>query len=372
MDDELPSRRNLPAELQSRSLADQGTRLPSRGGTALSAVVEQFKLRQLTFTDIYMSEMGRALICGAAESNGAEMIEIPDHFADDIERLHGIVCDKGQQESEFMVDFDTVRYRCSKIVSQQEIWYALRRMMTPIPRLGTLRLLPFAVQHLSWLGRRSGLIVIAGATGQGKTTTASMLLREYLHAFGGVAVTVEDPPELPLEGDYPGGYCFQLKVVNGNFGEQMRRAMRYMPRYILLGEVRDKEAASQALTAAINGHLVITTVHAGSAIESLQRLLKIASGVDDLELARGILSEGLAGVIYQKMLRIKDPTTGDTRVSIVPQFLFTGKEAKVRTKIRDGKFETLKDDIEQQLIRMKNKQSPVSISEAPPSGGRNG
>ena len=315
--------------------------------------------------------MGRALIRGIAESEGP-LVAVPDNVADDIERLHGIVCDKGDHEREFMIDYDGVRYRCSKIVTVKEVWYALRRAKTPIPRLGILRLMPKAVQHLSWLGKQSGLIVIAGATGQGKTTTASMLLREYLLAYGEVAVTVEDPPELPLEGEYPFGQCFQLKVENGDFGAQMRATMRYMPRYILLGEVRDPPAASQALTAAINGHLVSTTIHAGSITEALQRLLKIASVEDDLELAAGILADGLAAVIHQKMLKVRDPATGLTRVSIVPQFLFTGKEHKVRTKIRERKFETLKDDIEQQRIKMSSGRDPVEINERPPGGGRNG
>jgi twitching motility protein PilT len=262
-----------------------------------------------------------------------------------------------------MLDFDEVRYRCSKIVSVKEVWYALRRAKTPIPRLRELRLPPMAIQHLAWLGNRSGLILIAGATGDGKTTTACALLQEYLLNFGNVAVTVEDPPELPLEGQFGQfGRCFQLKVEGGDFGAQMRATMRYMPRYILLGEVRDPEAASQALSAAINGHLVITTVHAGSVIEALQRLLKIAAVADDLELARGVLAEGLAAVIHQKLRRTRGPD-GSSRVTIQPQFLFTGFEAKVRTKIRDGKFETLKDDIQQQANRMARNEPPVATKE---------
>ena len=378
MTDDLPPRRSLPAELQNGSTPiGRSTGLQSRAPTPdhgeLIVAAEQMRLSELDFTDLYLSEMGRALIRGVAESEGP-LVPVPEIFSDDVNRLHGMVCDKGDHEREFMTDYDGVRYRCSKIETVKEVWYALRRAKTPIPRLGVLRLMPRALQHLAWLGKQSGLIVVAGATGQGKTTTASMLLREYLLNYGEVAVTVEDPPELPLEGEYPFGQCFQLKVQNGDFGAQLRATMRYMPKYILIGEIRAAAEASQALTAAINGHLVITTIHAGSITEALQRLLKIAAAEDDLELASGILADGLAAVIHQRMLKVKDPQTGLTRVSIVPQFLFTGKEHKVRTKIRERKFETLKDDIEQQRIRMASNRPPVEVSERQPgsAGGRRG
>jgi Tfp pilus assembly pilus retraction ATPase PilT len=320
------------------------------------------RLQEIEFSDLYFSEAGDAFVRGIADASGP-LVAVPEIFLADLQRLHRLVCEQGQKESEFRVDYDEVPYRCSQIVSVKEIWYALRRPKTPIPRLSELKLPVQAVQHLAWLGNRSGLILIAGATGGGKTTTACSLLQEYLRSYGNVAVTVEDPPELPLEGDYPPhGRCFQLKVTNGDFGTQMRKTMRYMPKYILLGEVRDPAAASQALEAAINGHLVITTVHAGSAIEALQRLLQIAAKAGDLELARSILSEGLAAVMFQKLRRTRAPN-GSVHVSIQPQFLFTGFEAKVRTKIRDGKFETLKDDIEQQSNKMARGEQPVPTTE---------
>lgn len=366
-DEDLPGRKKLPAQLLNMPARPGGGQAQPFAGAEPPA--RQMRLQELDFTDLYFSEMGEAMIRGIAEATGP-LVAVPPIFLVDMRKLHRLVCEQGQSENEFMLDYDGVRYRCSKIVSVLEIWYALRRAKTPIPRLSELRLPLPAVQHLGWLGSRSGLILIAGATGDGKTTTACSLLQEYLKNFGNVAVTVEDPPELPLEGEFPPyGRCFQLKVENNDFAQQMRATMRYMPKYILLGEVRDPAAASQALSAAINGHLVITTIHAGSVIEALQRLLKTAAGADDLELARSVLSEGLAGVIHQKLRRIRGPD-GAVRVSIQPQFLFTGYEAKVRTKIRDGKFETLKDDIEQQSNKMARGEPPVATKEIAGGQGR--
>jgi twitching motility protein PilT len=359
----VPAKVELPPELASVPPRRSGSlaRAPSTG--------KKLNLSQIEFTDLYFSEMGQTMVRGTADTNGP-LVEVPDDVLSDLHILHAKVCNKGQTENEFMLDYDGVRYRCSKIPSVTMTWYALRRAKVPIPRLGELKLELPAVQHLGWLGNKSGLVLIAGATGDGKTTTACALLQEYLLTFGNIAVTVEDPPELPLEGEYPPyGRCFQLKVENGDFASAMRATMRYMPRYILLGEVRDPYGASQALSAAINGHLVITTIHAGSVVEALQRLLKYAAVADESELARQILSEGLAAVVHQKLRRARDGA-GGVRVSILPQFLFIGAEAKIRTKIREGKFEQLGDDIEQQRLRMAKGDKPVELKVNPNTSGR--
>jgi twitching motility protein PilT len=210
---------------------------------------------------------------------------------------------------------------------------------------------------LGKLGRRHGLILFAGATGNGKTTTACSLLQEYLLTFGDVAITIEDPPELPLNGKHGQfGRCFQIRVENGDFGRAMSQTMRYNPRYILLGEIRTPYEASQALRAAINGHLVITTIHAGSIMEAINSLLKLVSGQENLELARGVLADGLAGVIYQKLMKSnkgKKPKL---------DFLFAGfngSDAGVRSKIRHGKIEQLSTEVQQQATRVLNGKLPI-------------
>src|SRR3546814_3251127 len=111
----------------------------------------------------------------------------------DLDELHRRVCARGQREREFFLDFDEVRYRVSKIESINGNWYALRRAKSPIPRFGTLGLHARVVQYLGLLGRKHGLILFAGATGQGKTTTACSLLQEFLIHYGDVAIAIEDP-----------------------------------------------------------------------------------------------------------------------------------------------------------------------------------
>ena len=313
-------------------------------------------LRDFEFTDLYFSEIGDAFVRGADSSSPIDYI--PEEYSVDLSDLHRKVVERGSRESEFFIDQDGVRYRVSKIDSIDGVWYALRRSKFPIPRLGEIGLHPRIIQYLGQIGRKHGLILFAGATGNGKTTTACSLLQEYLVSYGDVAITIEDPPELPLNGTHGDfGRCFQIRVENGDFGRAMTQTMRYNPRYILLGEIRAPYEASQALRAAINGHLVISTIHADNPIGALNSLLKLVSGQENLDLARGVLADGIAGVIHQKLIKTK--TGRKPKI----EFLFAGyggaESAGIRTKIRSGKLEQLSTEIESQANRIMQGKTPL-------------
>jgi len=237
-------------------------------------------------------------------------------------------------------------------------WYTLRRLMWPIPRLATLNGIPPTVKHyLGYLGRsRNGLLLIAGATGEGKTTTACSLLQEYLIKYGNVAVTVEDPPELPLSGPHGrGGHCFQTQVRNKDFAAAMEATMRRSPRYILLGEVRGAREASEAIRAAANGHLVITTIHAGDVTQAINALLKFIAVSESIDLARLILAEGLLGVMHQKMVKLPGKKNRLLRI----QSLFPGGDTGIRSLIRNGRTEQLGTAIAAQASKILQGKLPV-------------
>jgi twitching motility protein PilT len=176
----------------------------------------------------------------------------------------------------------------------------MRRINALPPSLNKLGFIPQLVPALHELGKRSGLILLCGATGQGKTTTASSLLLDYLESFGGVAFTIEDPVEYDLEGRRgTAGYCYQSEISNDSeWGTMLKRSLRWHPRYIVVGEVRTSDAANQLLRAATSGHTVITTMHAGSMEEALEGLLQLA----EQELgARAplLLAASLTAVVHQ-------------------------------------------------------------------------
>lgn len=335
---------------------------------------EVFPLKDLDFTDLYLSETGSiAKIRGVLDEDDP-LVTVPFNALTDLVDVHKKVLGLGLRENEFVLDHDSIRYRVSKINSDSGTnWYALRRSMDPIPRLRSLlKGVPIPVlRTLGRIGKRPnrGLILMSGATGSGKTTTICSLLSEYLYQYGDIATTIEDPPELKLEGEYRGGsgHCFQVKVLNGDFATPLRASLRYQPRYILLGEIRDPDGASEALRAAISGHIVLSTIHSGSIPEAIQSMLKLVSAKLDVDLARNMLSDGLAAVMNQQLVRLKTNGVVERRVKLETLFIGDSTQgtsaAAIRSKIREGKVQSLNDDIEQQFNKIMKGGDPFMLTE---------
>lgn len=147
----------------------------------------------------------------------------------------------------------------------------------------------------SLLRQTSGVFVIAGPAGSGKTTTAYACLREILSHSEQMrsVVTLEDPIEAELCGaaqtqvNRPPDFTYSLGL---------RSLLRQDPDVIFVGEIRDRETAATAFQAGLAGHLVITTFHAGSAAEGAVRLI-------DLGVEPYLLRAGLRGVLCQRLVR---------------------------------------------------------------------
>jgi hypothetical protein len=122
-------------------------------------------------------------------------------------------------------------------------------------------------EELVRLGASSGLLLVAGSFSSGKSTTSAACLKEWVDTHGGVAVTIEDPPEKQLQGYYNGGQIYQIDVRNNAFAEAIRASRRWAFRYLFLGEVRDQISAEELLQIAIGGPMVLTTIHAAGAVE---------------------------------------------------------------------------------------------------------
>jgi type II secretory ATPase GspE/PulE/Tfp pilus assembly ATPase PilB-like protein len=141
----------------------------------------------------------------------------------------------------------------------------------------------------------AGAILITGPAGSGKTTTAYACLREIVRASGGrkSLVSLEDPIEFAVDG-------VSQSQVNAAAGFDLdiglRSLMRQDPEVILVGEIRDRETAATTLQAALTGHLVITTFHAGSSAAALSRLAEM--GMEPYQLLSGILA-----VVSQRLIR---------------------------------------------------------------------
>lgn len=145
------------------------------------------------------------------------------------------------------------------------------------------------------LRERGGAVLLTGPSGSGKTTTIYACLRHLVRTEGGGRnlVTIEDPVEQVIEGvsqsqARPGGEF--------DFARGLRSLLRQDPEVIMIGEVRDRETAAIAVEAALTGHLVISTLHAGSACGVLSRLL-------DMGIEPYLLTSSLKAIVNQRLLR---------------------------------------------------------------------
>jgi len=137
-----------------------------------------------------------------------------------------------------------------------------------------------------------GMLMIAGPTGAGKSTTAYSVIRE-LDLFQNKVMSIEDPVEIPMAGVHQ--IAVQRSVGLG-FAEVLRASLRHAPDFILVGETRDAETAEIAVQAALTGHRVLTTVHADDPVAALARL-------DGLGIHVSRIADAVRGVLAQRLVR---------------------------------------------------------------------
>src|SRR5204863_5687764 len=139
----------------------------------------------------------------------------------------------------------------------------------------------------------SGLLLVTGPAGSGKTTTIYACLRQLAEAGGRHIITVEDPVEQII----PGIMQTEINEARGlNFATAARHLLRQDPQVLVIGEIRDDETASLAVRAALTGHLVISTLHAGSCKGVLERLLVMCQD-------KYAVISALSLIVNQRLLR---------------------------------------------------------------------
>jgi pilus retraction protein PilT len=174
----------------------------------------------------------------------------------------------------------------------------LRPIRNEIPEMASLGLPAPLLQ--SWMQRRQGIILVTGPTGSGKSTTVASCLDWINHTLPRHIVTLEDPIEYLFTNDLALFSQREIRMDSINFSSGLRSALRQSPDVLFLGEIRDQETAVTALQAAATGHLVISTLHSSSVIETLDRfshLLK--AGTHE---AYHLLAGQLIGVLSQQLL----------------------------------------------------------------------
>ncbi|WP_321434360.1 GspE/PulE family protein [Trichococcus flocculiformis] len=167
----------------------------------------------------------------------------------------------------------------------------------------------------------SGLILLTGPTGSGKTSTLYGSINELNHPESNI-ITIEDPVEYQLEG------INQVQVntqIGLTFATGLRSVLRQDPNIIMVGEIRDKETAENSVRAALTGHLVFSTLHTNSAIEAIPRLL-------DMGVEPYLIVSALSGVVAQRLVKTICKDCSQTREATpVEQEIFERRHQTIDT-----------------------------------------
>lgn len=222
------------------------------------------------------------------------------------------------------------RWRIHAYHTERGVGLALRRLPKELPSVEELGL-PAVVRDLA--KRTQGLILVTGATGSGKTTTAASMLTLISQSRPCHIVTIEDPIEHLLAS--PLGVVSQREVGRhtSSFAQALRATLREDPDVIFVGEMRDLETMRLALQAAETGHLVISTLHTSGASRAASRVIDVFPAEQQAHV-RSVLAETVAAVISQELV----PLNGGGR-ALVSEVLIGAPS--VRAIIRDGKFHQL-------------------------------
>ena len=219
---------------------------------------------------------------------------------------------------------------------ERGFWAASVRLLPEYPpEIETLNLPP-ALADLAQLNH--GLILMTGPTGSGKSTTLAALIRRILETRRVHLITIEDPVE--YEHVHRDSVVEHVEIGRDieSYPAALRSVLRQDPDILLIGEMRDTESMSIAITAAETGHLVLATLHTGDSAQTIHRILDSYPGAQR-DGVRAQLSASLAAVVSQQLLPRAD---GEGRVPAVEILVGTGA---VRNLIRQGRMEQMRSQL---------------------------
>jgi twitching motility protein PilT len=238
--------------------------------------------------------------------------------------------ENGQHDMSFSIR-GVGRYRLNVFKQRGSIAMAFRVVATEIPGADSLGI-PDTVMELA--NKKRGLVLVTGPTGSGKSTTLASIIDMINNTRDAHVITLEDPIEFT--------YQHRMSIVNqreigtdsNNYASALRAALREDPDVILVGEMRDLETISTAITAAETGHLVLSTVHTIGASNTVDRLIDVFPSHQQQQI-RIQLAGVLEAIISQQLLPAGDG------ISRLAAFEVLHVNSAVRNLIREGKSHQL-------------------------------
>jgi len=273
------------------------------------------------------------------------------------------ICNKNQRKQyEENLDFDfaygiedKARFRCNYFFQRTGYAAVMRLIPTKILTLKELKL-PAVLERMTEL--QSGLVLVTGPTGSGKSTTLAAMIDYVNRRFSRHIVTIEDPVEFVHQNNKSMLSHREVGTHTKTFASALRAVTRQDADVVLVGEMRDLETIGLAISAASMGTLVYGTLHTNSAPKTIDRIIDVFPS-DQQAQVRTMLAESVKGIVAQQLLRRKG---GRGRVAAneillgshaVSNIIREGKIEKIVSVLQSGKREGMQsmDDALEELLR---------------------
>ena len=238
-----------------------------------------------------------------------------------------------EMESNFAIVVPGVsRFRVNVFVQQGHVAMVLRTIAAEIPNFEKLRL-PEVLKDV--VMEKRGLVLLVGGTGSGKSTSLAAMIDHRNRTSAGHIITVEDPVEYAHVSQKSLITHREVGVDTHSWRHALKNTLRQAPDVILVGEIRDAETMEHAISFAETGHLCLSTLHANSASQTMERVINFFPEERRTQLLMD-LSANLRSIVSQRLVRTED---GKGRVAAIEVLINTPTIAE---KIFKGEFNELK------------------------------
>jgi twitching motility protein PilT len=247
---------------------------------------------------------------------------IPKHFQKRLEE---------ERECDFSYFVPGIgRFRTNVFQQRGEWCLAMRYVKAQIPAFEDLGLLPI-LKKIAESPR--GIVLVAGATGSGKSTTLAAMVQHINQNFAHHIITLEDPIEFVFDDIKSTIEQREIGLDTASFNQGLKHILRQDPDVIMVGEMRDSTSFSAAMSCADTGHLVLSTIHTTNAAQSVSRVLEFFKA-DEREQVRKQLAATLQAVVCQRMV----PKIGG---GVIPALEILINSGTIRKMIEENRLEKL-------------------------------
>lgn len=303
------------------------------------------RLKNNDFVDLYIGQ-DYAEIKGLTGADKI-LVSVPGHLIEDCkilsERCLSFYRDSGRTEFSLLHDL-----RLYRVTVTLDLFGAENFVIRQTPDgVRNLKDIPLSTKLRTSIDQKNatGLVLIAGAMGSGKTTTAAAILKRRIEVTADLGVSIEDPAETLLKGRHGEGRCMQLEVSgNETYASATKKAFRMGASSFLLGEIRDGVTAHEVLKASLS-MFVVSTIHAASIQEAIERYVMFCEELNPG--AKANVASTLYIVAHQVMTTIvRDEKVFSRNVEITGFDLRNSESADtIKAKISAGNYSALRDDL---------------------------